>query len=83
MQNMNNKMVQPKLYTDPKDDPQHPYPFAVAYEGGTIQNKTFEGASGAKDIKQKPVLTLPNEKITARDMDLYLHKTIWQYAKQK
>ena len=42
IQNMNNKMVQQTLCTEPKDDPQEALRFAVAYEEGISQHQTFE-----------------------------------------
>ena len=49
IQNMNNKMIQQKLCTEPKEEPQEAFRFAVAYEEGISQHKTFE--TGAREIK--------------------------------
>ena len=50
IQNMNNKTVQQKLCTEPEENPEEAFRFAVAYEEGVNQHKTFEGASGSKEI---------------------------------
>ena len=50
-QNLNFKMVQQKLCTGPKEDPQEAFRLAVAYEGVIRQHQTFE--SGRKDIKSE------------------------------
>ena len=42
IQNVNNKMVQQKLCTEPKEEQQEAFRFAVAYEEGITQHKTFE-----------------------------------------
>ena len=60
IQNMNNKMVQQKLCTEPKEEPQEAFRFAVAYEEGISQQKTFE--SGAKEIKTEPVYAVTERK---------------------
>ena len=49
-------MVIQKLCTEPKDDPQEAFRFAVAYEEGVNQHKASEGASGSKEVTQEPVL---------------------------
>ena len=41
IQNMNNKMVQQKLCTETKDNPQEAFRVAVAYEEGISQHQTF------------------------------------------
>ena len=53
IQNKNNKMVQQKLCSEPKEDPQEALRFAVAYEEGISQLRTFE--SERRDKKSEPV----------------------------
>ena len=43
IQNMNNKAVQERHCTEPKRDPQEAFRFAIAYEEGEQQHKTYEG----------------------------------------
>ena len=59
IQNINNKMVQQKLCTEPKDDPQEAFRFAVAYEEGITQHKTFETGT---TIKNEPVYAVTERK---------------------
>ena len=67
IQNMNNKMVQQKLCTEPKEEQQEAFRFAVAYEERISQHKTFE--TGAKEIKAEPVYAVAERKIHAHDVD--------------
>ena len=55
IQNMNNKTVQERLCTEAKNDPQEAFRFAVAYEEGVNQHKTYEGRNAYQEIKQEPV----------------------------
>ena len=59
---MNNKTVQERLCTEPKNDPQEVFRFAVAYEEGVSQHKTYEGRNVYKEIKQEPVFALNERK---------------------
>ena len=52
IQNMNNKTVQERRCTEPKNDPQEASRFAVVYEEGVYQHKTYEGRNVCKEIKQ-------------------------------
>ena len=45
---MNNKTVQQRLCTEPKEKPEEPLKFAVAFEEGISQQKSFSG-----EVKQK------------------------------
>ena len=45
IQNMNNKMVQKQLCTESKEEPQQAFRFAVAYEEGISQHKTFQNGT--------------------------------------
>ena len=60
VQNMNNKMVQQKLCTEPKDNPQKAFSFAVDYEEGISQHQTFE--SGRREIKNESVYAVTERK---------------------
>ena len=60
IQNMNNKMLQQKLCTEPKDNPQEAFRFAVAYEEGISQHQTFE--SGRREIENEPVYAVTERK---------------------
>ena len=46
-------MVQQNVCTEPKDNPQEAFRFAVAFEEGINQHHTFE--SGKKEVKNEPV----------------------------
>ena len=56
IQNMNNKTVQQKRCTEPKENPEEAYRFAIAYEEGVNQHKAFEATTGTKEIKQEPIM---------------------------
>ena len=45
IQNMNNKSVQERLCTEPNGELQEAFRFAIAFEEGIHQQKTFEGKS--------------------------------------
>ena len=53
-------MVQQKLCTEPKEDPQETFRFAVAYEEVISQHQTFE--SGRRVIKSEPVYAVAQRK---------------------
>ena len=55
IQNTNNKTVQQKLCTEPKNDPQESFQFAIAYEEGINQHRAFEGGSALKEVKNEPL----------------------------
>ena len=57
---MNNKSVQQKLCTEPKDDPQEAFRFAVEYEEGISQHKAYE--SSTKESKSEPVYAVTERK---------------------
>ena len=73
IQNMNNKSVQQKLCTEPKDDPQEAFRFAVAYEERISQHKAYENAG--KEMQSEPVYAVTDKKIHAKD-------AVWNSAKQ-
>ena len=58
IQNVNKKAVQQKLCTEPKEDPQEAFRFAVAYEEGMTEYKAFEGRSGTEEIKQESMMNI-------------------------
>ena len=60
IQNMNNKMVQQKLCTEPKEEPHEAFRFAVAYVQGISQHKTFE--TGARETKAETVSAVAERK---------------------
>ena len=49
---MNNKTVQQRLCTAPKDEPEEALRFAVAFEEGISQQRNFSGGS---EVKTEPV----------------------------
>ena len=53
-------MVQQKLCTEPKEEPQEAFKLSVAYEEGISQHKTFE--SGTMEIKAEPVYAVTERK---------------------
>ena len=53
-------MVQQKLCTEPKDNPQEAFRLAVTYEEGISQHQTFE--SGRRAIKNEPVYAVTERK---------------------
>ena len=60
IQNMNTKMVQQTLCTEPKNNPQDAFRFAVAYEEGISQHQTLE--SGRREIKKEPMYAVTERK---------------------
>ena len=56
IQNMHNKTVQERLCTEPKENPQEAR-FAVAFEEGISQQKSF---TGSNDIKKEPIFAIDN-----------------------
>ena len=54
IQNMNNRTVQQKLCTEPKENHQETFRFAVALEKGLSQQKSYKGIA----VKTKPVLAV-------------------------
>ena len=60
IQNMNNKSVQQKLCTEPRDDPQEAFRFAVTYEEGINQHKEYEKPT--KEIKSETVYAVAERK---------------------
>ena len=60
IQNMNNKSVQQTLCTEPKDDSQDAFHFAVAYEEGVSQHKAYENTTN--DIRSEPVYAVTERK---------------------
>ena len=44
-------MVQQNLCTEPKENPEEAFRFAVAYEEGVNQHKAFEATTGKKSSK--------------------------------
>ena len=68
IQNMNNKTVQERLCTEPKNDPQEVFRFAVAYQEGVNQHKTYEGRNIYKKPKQELVFAVNQKKIRAQDV---------------
>ena len=68
IQNMNNKMVQQKFCTEPKENPEEVFCFAVAYEEGVIQHKAFEATTGIKEIKQEPILNINRDTCGLREL---------------
>ena len=48
--NMNNKTVQQRLCTEPKEEPEEALSFAVAFEEGISQQKTFGGENETKAV---------------------------------
>ena len=63
IQNMNNKIVQDQLCTEPKADSEEAFRFALAYKEGVNQHKTYEGRNAYKKIKQEPVFVANERKI--------------------
>ena len=55
IQNMNQKSVQQKLCTEPKNDPNEAFRFAIAYEEGINQHRANEGGSAIEEVENKPV----------------------------
>ena len=53
-------MVQQELCTEPKDNPQDAFRFAVAYEEEIRQHQTFE--NGRSEIKIEPVYKVTERK---------------------
>ena len=53
-------MVQQKLCTEPEDNPQEQFGFAIAYEEGVSQHQQFE--SGGNELKNDPVLAVTERK---------------------
>ena len=60
IQNMNNKKIQQKLCTEPKNDPEEAFRFAVAYEEGISQHQTFE--NGKPEIKSEPIYAVTEKR---------------------
>ena len=58
IQNMHNKTVQERLCTEPKENPQVALRFAVAFEEGISQQKSF---TGSNDIKKEPIFAIDNK----------------------
>ena len=58
IQNMNNKTFKQKLCTEPKENPEDTFRFAIAYEERVNQHKAFEAANGAKEIKQEAIMKI-------------------------
>ena len=56
---MNNKTVQQRLCTEPKEEPEEALKFAVAFEEGISQQKSF---SGGNETKAEPVYQI-NERV--------------------
>ena len=81
IQNMNNKNVQQKLCTEPKDDPQEAFRFAVAYEEGISQHKAYENAT--KEIKSEPVYTVTEKKNPCKRCGLELSQNHLTVCKAK
>ena len=57
IQNTHNKTVQERLCTEPKDQPKEALNFAVAFEEGISQQKSFGGGS---EIKKGPLYAIDN-----------------------
>ena len=64
LKNMNNQMVQQKLCTEPKDNPQDACRFAV--EEGISQHQRIK--SGRRDRKNEPVYAVTERKNPAQDV---------------
>ena len=62
IQNMNNKTVQQKLCTEPKNDRNGAFRFAIANEEGINQHRAFEGGRAATKIKNEPVCAVNERK---------------------
>ena len=58
---MNNNTVPERLCTEPKNDHQEAFRFAVAYEEAVSQHNTYQGRNVYKEIKREPVFAV-NEK---------------------
>ena len=58
IQNMNNKTVQQKLCTEPKENPEDAFRFAITYEEGVNQHKASEAATGTNEIKQEAIMNI-------------------------
>ena len=71
---MNHKSVQQKLCTEPKDDPQEAFRFAVEYEEGISQHKAYESAT--KEIKSEPVYAVTERTTLVPDAGWNLAKII-------
>ena len=55
MLNMENKQVQEKLFTEPKDNPADALQFAIAFEDRLRRQKTNGYISQEQKIKEEPV----------------------------
>ena len=56
------------MYRNAKNDPQEAFRFAVAYEEGVNQHKTYEGRNVSKEIKQAPVFAVNERKNSVHKM---------------
>ena len=59
IQNMHNKTVQERLCTEPKENTQEALRFAVPFEEGISQQKSFMGSN---DIKKEPIFAIDNKR---------------------
>ena len=59
IQNMHNKTVQERLSTEPKENTQEALRFAVAFEEGISQQKSFMGSN---DITKEPIFAIDNKR---------------------
>ena len=58
IENMHKKTVQERLCTEPKEQPQEGLRFAIPFEEGKSQQKSFERNT---DIKNEPVYAIENK----------------------
>ena len=74
IQNMHNKTVQERLCTEPKEKPQEILRFAVAFEEGISQQKSFNRVN---EITREPVYAIDNkEKKSTHEVGWYFYKII-------
>ena len=58
IQNMKNKAAQQNICTEPKENPEEAFRFAIAYEEGVNQHKAFEATTLTKKIQQEPIMNI-------------------------
>ena len=59
---LTSKTMQERLCSEPKADPQDAVSFAVGYEEGDNQHKTYEERNADREIKQEPVVVVNERK---------------------
>ena len=59
-------MVQQRLCTEPKENPEEAFRFAVAYEEVVNQHKSFEVTIRTGEINQEPIMNINRNPCTRR-----------------